>query len=273
MVFNGENCSSDIKNFVLNLLNKTIEIIEGEFVGFYIHGSLAMGGFNPNNSDIDILVVTKNSLRENNKRVLAQLFLTYSKEPFPIEISFLNEKQLNNWVHPCPYDFHYSEFWRERYEDDLLRGTNLYLNSEIKCDRDLAAHIMIINHRGICIKGRPIDEIFPLVPRSHYVSSIVDDFQECLVNIEQEPTYCVLNLIRVYLYLSEGIISSKQEVGILVKLFLPIEWHLTIQKAINYYMKDDQQDNFEINELLLFRDYMNKKVQELWNNQSVNESK
>lgn len=271
-MLNREIWSSDIKNFVLDLLNKTMEIIKGEFVGFYIHGSLAMGGFNPDLSDIDIIVVTKKSLSENNKRALAHLFLTYSKEPFPIEISFLNEIQLNNWVHPCPYDFHYSEFWRERYENDLLRGTNLFLNNEVKCDSDLAAHITIINNRGICLKGRPIDKIFPLVPRSHYISSIMDDFQDCLVNIEQEPTYCVLNLIRVYMYLKDGIIASKQEAGMLAELFLPFEWNLTIQKAVNYYVKDGQQDNFEINKLLLFRDYMNTKVKELWNNHNVNES-
>ncbi|MEI2358527.1 nucleotidyltransferase domain-containing protein, partial [Mesobacillus zeae] len=40
------------------LLDGTKEMISEKFIGFYIHGSLAMGGFNPKSSDIDVLVVT-----------------------------------------------------------------------------------------------------------------------------------------------------------------------------------------------------------------------
>ena len=41
-----ETSSLEIKDFVNNLLYKTKEILKEDFVGFYLHGSLAMGGFN-----------------------------------------------------------------------------------------------------------------------------------------------------------------------------------------------------------------------------------
>ena len=142
-------CTSEIKVFVLLLLREVQKILKDEFIGFYLHGSLAMGGFNPIKSDIDIIVVTRESVAVETKRELAQLFLSNSKNPFPIEISILNEKQLKIWQHPSAYDFHYSESWRERYKYDLEMETNRYLNDQVQTDPDLAAHIIIITARGM----------------------------------------------------------------------------------------------------------------------------
>src|SRR5699024_3363097 len=114
-------------------------IIKENFAGFYIHGSLAMGGFNPNNSDIDVLVVTNKVLTSSIKRDLAQFCLNHSNSPIPIEISFLHKKQLKYWNHPCPFDLHYSEHWRERYQYDVLNETDNYLNNAVHTDTDLAA--------------------------------------------------------------------------------------------------------------------------------------
>lgn len=255
--------STDVKDFVCYLLSETKKIIKEDFIGFYIHGSLAMGGFNPNSSDIDILVVTNKSMTIETKRKLAQFFLTCSNNPFPVEISFLNEKQLKKWKHPSSFDFHYSEFWRTRYEYDLANGTYQYLNEEIKTDADLAAHITITTNRGICIEGKPIDEVFPLVPRTHYISSIMGDFQACLENIEEDPIYCTLNLIRVFWYLKEGIISSKLEAGKWGFSSFPKEMNFIIQKVVNSYSNTKEVYNFENNELLLIRNYIKINVQQL----------
>src|SRR5699024_3564942 len=110
---------------------------------------------------------------------------------------------LKYWNHPCPFDLHYSEHWRERYQYDVLNETDNYLNNAVHTDTDLAAHITIMNHNGICIEGEPIHKIFPTIPQSDYISSIMGDFEDCLHNIQSEPIYCTLNLIRVYWYLNE----------------------------------------------------------------------
>lgn len=263
MSYNWETCPPEIKDFVFNLQNEITQILNDDVVGFYLHGSLAMGGFNPKNSDVDILVVTTKLIKIDVKRRLAELFLKCSKPPFPIEISFMNEDQLKNWHHPCPFDFHYSEFWRERYENDLLEGTYNFLNGKISVDADLAAHFTITRYRGICVKGKPIDEVFPLVPRSDYMSSILRDYQECLENIEVDPIYCTLNLIRVFWYLKEGVISSKQEAGEWGLLTLPKEMTNTVKKVIECYANEKNTSHFEKNELLILKDYVSESVQGL----------
>jgi predicted nucleotidyltransferase len=263
MGYDWKTCPSNIKDFIFNLQKGITENISGDFVGFYLHGSLAMGGFNPKSSDIDVLVITNKSMKVKEKRKLAQFFLYYSNSPYPIEISFLNTKQLKDWQHPCPFDFHFSEFWRKRYENDLLRGTYKFINEDSKTDTDLVAHITITNNRGICVEGEPIDEIFPSVPRSDYISSIVGDYQDCLENIEEDPIYCSLNLIRVFWYLKEGVISSKQEAGNWGLKTFPQKFRITVGKVVDYYANGKGANKFEKDELLMFRNYIANNVKTL----------
>lgn len=265
MGYNWETSSKEVKEFVYHLLDRTKEIVGEKLVGFYVHGSLAMGGFNPESSDIDILVVTPDSLSIDTKRILAKLLLQCSNNPFPIEISFLNEVQLKSWKHPTPFDFHYSEHWRKRYEEELEKGTMLYFNDLPREDADLAAHITLMNQRGIVIWGRMIREVFPIVPTTHYISSIMADFEDCLENIVRDPVYCMLNLLRVYWYVKEGVISSKQEAGNWGLHVLPIEVHSIIRQAITAYENEEQQHYFEANDLLAIRDFIKREV-EIWQN-------
>ncbi|WP_143521958.1 nucleotidyltransferase domain-containing protein, partial [Pseudomonas sp. 2995-3] len=68
MGYQWNSCPSDIRDFILNLQKGITENISEDFVGFYLHGSLAMGKFNPNSSDIDVLVVTKKAMTVETKR-------------------------------------------------------------------------------------------------------------------------------------------------------------------------------------------------------------
>ncbi|WP_144512953.1 aminoglycoside adenylyltransferase domain-containing protein [Bacillus sp. FJAT-22090] len=222
MVYNWENSSAEVNMFVHHLLDSTKDILDDKLIGFYIHGSLAMGGFNPSKSDIDILVVTTDSLSMEIKKRLLKLFLECSNNPFPAEVTFLNEGQLKEWKYPTPFDFHYSEHWRKKYEEGAA-----FVSDMPKEDPDLAAHITIVNHRGICLWGRSIDKVFPAVPKSHYLASILFDYEDCLKNIELNPVYCTLNLVRVYCYLKEEKITSKQEAGKWGLSHLPQAFHST----------------------------------------------
>ena len=147
----------------------------------------------------------------------------------------------------------------------MATGTYRYLNNQIKPDPDLSAHIKITTNRGVCIEGKPISEVFPYVPRSHYISSIMEDFEECLENIEKDPIYCTLNLIRVLWYLEEGVIASKEEAGKWGIISLPKEMKSTIQKVSYNYSNTDKTYYLEKSELRLVKNYIAGNVQALLN--------
>ncbi|MEJ7701527.1 MAG: nucleotidyltransferase domain-containing protein [Pyrinomonadaceae bacterium] len=130
-------------------LTETFRIqIDENLIGIYLHGSLAFGCFNPLRSDIDLLVVTRCEITIETKRGIAEFLLENSRKPSPIEISFLQQKDLSTWRYPTPFDFHYSEDWREKFERDLADGEWKRWNDIQLFDEDLATHITVTNHRG-----------------------------------------------------------------------------------------------------------------------------
>jgi len=65
------------------------DALGSNLAGLYLHGSLAMGCFNPACSDVDLLAVTRRGMTVETKRRVAELLLKTSGAPSPIEISFL----------------------------------------------------------------------------------------------------------------------------------------------------------------------------------------
>jgi streptomycin 3"-adenylyltransferase len=124
-------------------------------VGIYLHGSLAMGSFTLERSDIDVLAVSEEPLTADERRALATVLLRVSNAPRPIEISVLSRGDLHSWRYPPPYQFHYGEDWRERYAAALAADDPTAWDAppEPPTDPDLAAHTTVTRARGIVLAG------------------------------------------------------------------------------------------------------------------------
>jgi predicted nucleotidyltransferase len=258
--YSWENAPSEVKSFVDLLFVHICKVLKEKLIGFYLHGSLAMGCFSPERSDIDILVVTNKSLTLNQKKQLAELFLSHSNQPFPIEISFVTLAQLSPWQHPTPYEFHYSESWREKLQNDLINNQWREWNSKAQVDADLAAHITILRHAGVRLHGPDIQDVFPDVPARDYESSILSDFADCCNHITDMPIYAVLNSCRVYLYFLEGKISSKEEAGRWAEAMFPQPYHSVVKEALMVYANNKPFMEVSKEKLLQFRDYIREQV-------------
>ncbi len=232
------DCPEDVRRQIDSLVAGLRGSLADCLAGVYLHGSLAMGGFTPRRSDVDLLVVTRRGMRVQTKRQVAGLLLHCSNDPRPIEISFLSEAQLRPWRHPAPFDFHFGEDWREELQQQMADGRWRTWNDETRVDGDLAAHITVTLSRGICLHGAPIAEVFPPVPREDYLDSILLDFDWARERIVENPVYFVLNACRVLAYLSEGLILSKDEGGAWALAGLPPEFHPTIALALDIYRGD-----------------------------------
>src|SRR5687767_11788157 len=95
--FGWQNCRADVKEQISHLISGFRMHLAENLSGVYLHGSLATGCFNPLRSDIDILVVTRAKIPVETKRSLARLILDVSRQPAPIEISFLTFGDLHPW--------------------------------------------------------------------------------------------------------------------------------------------------------------------------------
>ncbi|MYL48314.1 DUF4111 domain-containing protein [Halobacillus litoralis] len=238
--------------FLVGCTEKFHEIFGENITGVYLHGSLVLGGFVPAKSDVDLIVVTEKPMSRMDAVQLTDFLLEQSGSPYPIEISVLNRDQLEEWQHPCPFDYHYSEAWRNRF----LSGGSTFLDRGARKDADLAAHLTIIHHQGCVLFGKPVDEVFPPVPKQDYLDSILSDYEDCLENVEVEPVYSVLNILRVYYYLEDERIYSKDEAG---QWALSSPFSKTVVKVLKRRRGDDVSISDE--ELSSFKRYYHEKIE------------
>lgn len=235
-------------------------VLGADVTGIYLHGSLAMGCFNPDRSDIDLLVVTRTPMDARHKRDLATLALACSGAPRPLEVSFLTEAGMRPWRHPAPFDLHYSESYREAFVA-VLSGDGWvdWLMRDLT-DPDLAAHITVTLARGICLAGAPAAHVFAPVPRADYVDALWYDVETAPEAIVQDPVYLTLNLARVLCYLREGRICSKQEGGEWGARTLPAEHRPLLASALACYRGAGRGEGFDPLALQRYALYMDGEV-------------
>lgn len=245
----------NVKAILESIINAYKNILNNNLIGIYLHGSLAMNCFNPNISDIDFLVIVKNPLTFEDKRSLIDILLELSKNGprKGLEMSVLLEKDVKNFKYPTPYILHYSNAYKATYESN---HNYLCENGE---DPDLAAHITITRARGICIYGKPIENIFSPVPRKDYLKSIYFDIANSRKEILESPIYTILNLCRVLYYIKEDVICSKKEGGQWACANLPKEYINIVEKSLNCYEKGEDV-NWNKKYLVNFANFIMKDV-------------
>lgn len=189
----------------------TRETLGTDLVGVYLHGSAVMGCFNPDKSDLDLLIVVERAVPDDAKRAFLKgvLELNGAAPAKGLELSIVRREFCKPFVHPMPFELHYSA----SHLDRVLRDMEGYVRSMKGTDPDLAAHGMILNHRGAALWGPPIGAVFGMVRREDYIDSIWYDVENAQEDVKRDPMYITLNLCRVLAYLREGLVLSKREGG------------------------------------------------------------
>ncbi len=187
------------------------EIFEGNLTGVYLHGSLAMGCFRQDKSDIDLIVVVEDDITDGQKmRFMKEVTALNKMAPNKgIEMSVVKAVYCREFVYPTPYELHFSI----AHSDWFYRAPEEYISKMKGTDPDLAAHFTIINHYGVVLYGEQIREVFAQVPRENYVDSILADVENAEEDILENPVYVVLNLCRILAFLKDGQVLSKLQGG------------------------------------------------------------
>jgi len=253
------NCPKEIKELLDKIVENFKSILQDNLVGIYLHGSLALGCFNPQTGDIDFLVVVKEKLETETKKKLIKVISDISKSEYlpskGFEFSVILQKYLKDFFYPTPFELHYSKDWKKDYENSKVDYT------KENRDPDLAAHITVTIRRGICIYGKPIKEVFYKIPEKYYIRSILYDLEDIEKTIQKDPVYAILNLCRVLYYLKEKVISSKSEAGVWGMKNI-LEFNELIQKALASYRGEIKKISWDKKELLKFSKYMMNQINE-----------
>lgn len=208
-------------------------ILKENLVGIYVHGSIAMGCFNWDKSDIDLIVVVKESISHQTKRAVMDFVIELNEQAPPkgIEMSIVQKAHCKDFRYPTPFELHFSNMHRDWYRknpEDYCR----HMKGE---DKDLAAHFTLVKHAGMVLYGEPIAQVFGDVPRSDYLDSIKCDMENAQSDILINPVYTILNLCRTAAFVQAGVILSKEHGGLWGLKNLDEKYNGVIGDALNSY--------------------------------------
>ncbi|NLE08213.1 MAG: DUF4111 domain-containing protein [Dehalococcoidales bacterium] len=230
--YGWETCPEPVRKLVMQFVETYRTVLGDNLTGLYLHGSLAMGCFNPLRSDIDILAVVRQPLSVKEKQLIIGFLLGIRRKAPPkgIEMSIVLANHCRPFVYPTPFELHYSPAWDKKYRDGEVDFT------EERTDEDIAAHAVIIRKRGICLFGKPVSDVFGEVPPEYYRASLLSDARWILGRLnEEDPLYVVLNFCRILAFFKDRRITSKMEGGEWAINNLPERFGKLVSGALDGY--------------------------------------
>lgn len=183
--------------YVEELTAATAQILGEALVGTYPHGSLVLGGWRAETSDVDVLVVVSRPLTASEKTALAAA-LSEGELPCPavgLELSVVLDSVAADPTPRPAFELHVTTAPEDAKVVDGLGHPG---------DVDLVLHFAVCNALGY--PG------FAPVPRAMLLAQLAD---ELLWGARHNPSaYAVLNACRAWLYAAEGRLVSKVEGGL-----------------------------------------------------------
>lgn len=219
-----------------DFVSMTREVLGEQLTGVYLHGSMAMGCFHAEKSDIDLIVVVNGDITDAQKRTFMERVVELNgRAPTKgLEWSIVKREFCKPFVYPTPYELHFSpmhlNWFREKPED--------YVKNMKGEDRDLAAHFTVLNRYGIVLYGEAIEDVFGEVPAGDYADSIFLDVENAEKDILRDPVYMTLNLCRVLAFLKSGMCLSKEEGGSWGLVNVSKEYQGLIRLALDCYQSN-----------------------------------
>lgn len=243
----------EYKRLLDEITEASKQIFGEKLVGVYLHGSIAMGCFNPNKSDIDLIFVIENELTDEEKLEFMNVVvkLNESAPKKGLELSVVKRDVCQPFVYPTPFELHFSPMHLNWFQTDP-QG---YVKNMKGIDKDLAAHFTVIRRYGIVLYGSEISDVFAEVPREDYLDSIFEDIEEAKEDIVKDPIYITLNLCRVFAAVKDDLVLSKAQGGEWGLLHIGQEYHELIQNALESYASEKEM-MVDQEKALQFADYM-----------------
>ena len=253
-----EKTPKPIKEILNETLSHVHSFLKENLIGIYLCGSLAMGGYNPKSSDIDlILVVNKTLAKEQRKKIIDYLKKVSSKDN-RIELSIVTEEAVQNPRYPIMVDLDFG-FWGEALEN--------------KKEKEILSNLYTARRRGFCIWGKPMSRVFSRIPAQYHLRSVIEDLESRRKYLRENAdqvgydvvVFWVLGSCRILAFIREDIVLSKLEGGRWGLANLPEEYHSVIKQAILRYQGKKRTQIWNYEKLEAFADYMTKTIHKEWN--------
>lgn len=230
--FFNSNKDSNVNNLLREILLNVQVILEDYFVGMYLHGSLAIGDFDPNRSDIDYLVVTTDIIPNDKILELETLHENILKSNLKwnknFEGSYIPKNALRYYkpedsIHPViradgcfGMDNHGYEWVIQRY---VIREQGIILTGP---EPKTLINFISVNELKMAVK---------ILLKEWWVPQLQDSYR---LSCSEYQAYATFTMCRALYTLAFGTVVSKQVAAKWGKEMFP-EWSDLIQEAMDWH--------------------------------------
>lgn len=231
---------SDVNTLLLLLLARVQTILREKLIGCYLYGSLSLGGFDPESSDIDFLMVTAEELTGNVLEELQAMHAEIATSGLPyanrLEGSYISRAALQrydpqNASHPTigiDWDFHVGQ-----------HGSNWIIERHI------------VREHGVIVWGPSpktlIDPVSIETMKAAVCETLKTFWTAQLAGADwlrprEYQAFAILTMCRALYTLKRGAVVSKSEAAAWACQALDSRWRPTIEKALiwrSQHVKDD----------------------------------
>jgi hypothetical protein len=240
-------------NDVLNLVLYNMQALLGDhLVGLYLGGSLALGDFNPQRSDIDFVAVTVDELPPETIEALEEmhtrLWATGAKWAMKLDGSYVPQQVFRCWTSdhaPCPF-----------VEADSFQVTN-------QGSAVIQRHI--IRQHGVVVAGPSPYTLIDPVGADDLRNALWDMLEKwwrpllddpVWIQQSQEQPFAILTMCRALYTLEHGVVASKPVAAQWGQQTIGEQWTKLIKWALAWPY--DTQSNHLASTLSLIRYTLNR---------------
>lgn len=186
---------------------RLLPLIQGVFgddlLGVCLHGSAVIGdgGLRPD-SDIDVLVVVRQRMTRDQRRLLVRELMKVSGgDARPVELIVVVEGDVRPWRYPPHCEFLYGEWLRAGFECGVV--------PEAEVSADLAPLLSMALLGDAPLYGPPPAELLDPVPLGDLLRGSVAGVPQVMDDLDIDTRNVLLTLARVWTTLATGAIRSK----------------------------------------------------------------
>jgi predicted nucleotidyltransferase len=206
------------------------DVLGSDAIGAYLHGSSVVGGLRPA-SDVDILVVSRRTMDDRERRSLLKGLLTGPAATTggrPVELTVVVQSQVRPWRMPPTGDFLYGEWLRAEFEAGALP------QPQPMPDLALLATMVLAGDRPLL--GPPPAQVLDPVPRADLMAACRAGIPSLLDDVDTDTRNVVLTLARIWSTLVTGRIRSKDAAAAWALDRLPPEHRPVLAYAKELYL-------------------------------------
>ena len=234
------------ENYLQELLMKLEQTLKEELFGVHLSGSIALGDYRPEGSDIDVLVVSKGMLNDDHRRQLVKRLSheTFNCPALGLDLCVVHVDSVTSTLHSGTYEFAIST--GKQWELKIENGGE---------EKELLLDFAICRRFGRALSGPYPTELFAEVPRKvllEIMADIIKWHRSHLLHPFHDPLghFAVLNACRAWKYGETQELCSKTAGGQWVLTFEPENGVVTEALAVRREGRKTELQEGEINSFL-----------------------